>query len=939
MEPIFDRFQRLRPLVRSHNTSKDKVKFIIRIDGTGQPYLSVSNTVSDIKSLPAGDYAVMRQLKSAPAGFNTGWNASGTSNESVDLWEKPYLVPMLAGVSELTDKNDNKIIFTGDTAQFILRIDKIEEDTSESKDKTKKNAGDEKLYPTPVIRYNEKDYVSYTFLSDNMALIDNMVVSIAPIGENFIHIRDFFDVIPESALSTYLAVYLSYFSNVLPEYNSIPARFSPNKILATPAILFEKVASDQALYLRVTQTAEDSNEVSMNNLPLSKEVDLDDKGNITVRDIEYLDLEPLASELEQIIRRSSPTKSAAKDVYREDNFFIIPAETASPFLFTSLPAVLRKFKLLGSDKLREYKVTPSVPRLNLNLSSGIDFLEGKAEVEIDNEKFTLADILEQFRKNRYVQLSDGNRAIIDERYMRRLERIFSVKKKSDKVKVSVFDLPEIEDLMQERLKGKAVAKTRELFEGFNKLKSQRLAKPPVKAKLRDYQKEGVKWIKYLHSINMGGCLADDMGLGKTLQTITVLASIYPEAAEPSLIVMPRSLLFNWKKELDKFAPQLTVETYYGADRALDKAMKAQVILTTYAMVRNDIEKFKDVHFNYVVLDESQNIKNVASQTTQAVTILRASHRLALSGTPMENNLTELYSLYRFLNPTMFGTLEDFNSQYTYPIQKNGDSDAMHSLRRKIFPFMLRRLKKNVLSELPARIEQTLYVEMNSEQQAFYNRRRLEYLEQIHSHIDREGIHKSQFVIFQALNELRRIASVPESLTEGKVTSSKIDELVENVSNAVLNGHKTVVFFNFIAGLEIVGHRLEEMGINCETMTGSTSAGGRKKIVERFQNDPECKVLLMTLKVGGVGLNLTAADTVFIFEPWWNKAAEEQAVNRLHRIGQKATVNSYSIIAVDTIEEKILQLQQQKEDLFEGLISDDSSSAKHLSEEDINFILG
>ena len=503
--------------------------------------------------------------------------------------------------------------------------------------------------------------------------------------------------------------------------------------------------------------------------------------------------------------------------------------------------------------------------------------------------------------------------------------------------MSFFDLAELEDLLDAPSNAEPFVKHRAVYEGFNKLSSQKMRFPQVKAELRSYQREGVKWMNYLYENNLGGCLADDMGLGKTLQTISMLARIYPEQKESSLIVMPRSLIFNWQAELKRFAPQLTVYTFYGPTRDLEEARKHHLILTTYAMVRNNVELFKDAHFHYVVLDESQNIKNVTAQSTQAVYLLKADHRLALSGTPIENNLTELYSLFRFLNPAMFGSLSDFNATYTTPIQKQGDAETMDALRRKIFPFMLRRLKKDVLKELPDRIEQTLYVEMEPDQAEFYERRRAYYQDLLRNNIRKEGLQKSQFLMFQALGELRRIASVPESFADSDVTSPKLNPLMDSLTDAVAGGHKAVVFFNYIAGIELVGEALEKEGISYATMTGATH--DRKSIVERFQNDRSLKVLLMTLKTGGVGLNLTAADMVYIFEPWWNKAAEEQAINRLHRFGQKSTVLSYSLITRDTIEEKIQQLQQQKADLFEGLITHDSSMTKVLTEEDINFILG
>jgi len=370
---------------------------------------------------------------------------------------------------------------------------------------------------------------------------------------------------------------------------------------------------------------------------------------------------------------------------------------------------------------------------------------------------------------------------------------------------------------------------------------------------------------------------------------------------------------------------------------LKEAMKQQLILTTYALVRNDIEQFREQEFHYIILDESQNIKNLQSQTTQAVLLLNGRHRLALSGTPIENNLTELYSLYRFLNPAMLGSIDDFNRQYAGPIQHGADKEATEALRRKIFPFMLRRLKKDVLKELPDRMEQTLYVEMESDHQRFYEERRRYYQQAIQQSIKTQGLEKSQMMMFQALSELRRIASVPESLSDGAIASPKIPLLCEQVEEAVAGGHKVVIFFNFIAGIELVGERLTELGIDYATMTGSTR--DRRAVIERFQNDAGCRALLMTLKTGGVGLNLTVADTVYIFEPWWNKAAEEQAINRLHRIGQKAKVMSYALITRDTIEEKIRLLQQQKKDLADSLITGDSAITKRLTEEDIKYIFG
>lgn len=862
-----------------------------------------------------------------------GWDQGDAGQPGASLWENPHLVYLLQGCREITDGNGNAISVSDARVRPLLDI--------KGPWREPDGDGEKETMATVrlVLRTPAGDLADPVYLTDTHVLAGDAIYTVPSAGPNYTSLSGLLQPVPRDILEGYLSLMLSFVTGVGIEYNGLAAHISKTPVHAVPTLVLEKVAPDRALYLRVLALPEGETSAVAGAGQLTSMVSVDERGEVTVRNVETQGIDGAVERLEDIVARNAPTRQARKDIYREDNFFIIPAETASPFLLNSLPEVLSIFQLLGSEKLKEYKVTPAQPKLNLRLSSGIDFLEGDADVSVGGESFSLADFLTQYRKNRYVQLSDGNRAIVDEKYINRLQRLFNRRDKKGNIKVSLFDLPEVEELIQSKVSGEFAQRTRKVFEGFNRLAKERAPQPEVNATLRPYQEEGVKWLRYLCDNKLGGCLADDMGLGKTLQTISLLSFLYPASEKPTLIVMPRSLLFNWEKEFARFAPGIRTATYYGTDRNLEKSLaEGQVLLTTYAVVRNDIEQLRGVRFEYVILDESQNIKNVEAQTTQAVMMLEADHRLALSGTPMENNLTEIYSLFRFLNPTMFGTLEDFNSLYTYPIQKHGDQEATRSLRRRIFPFLLRRLKKDVLDDLPDRIDQTLYVEMSAAQKEYYDQKRRAFREEINTAIARDGVQKSQLLMFQALNELRRIASVPESMTDGRIASPKITDLLESLSAAVGNGHKAVVFFNYIAGIELVGARLEEMGIACETMTGSTTAAARKRIVERFQTDPQCRVLMMTLKVGGVGLNLTAADTVYIFEPWWNRAAEEQAVNRLHRIGQKATVNAYSMITVGTIEEKILQLQEQKSQLFNDLINADSASPRQLSAEDIDFIL-
>lgn len=867
--------------------------------------------------------------------FQITWNDNGGSD--ISLNQNPHLLYQLIRCKNLVDEKGKNISVSCDSTVLQLVLKKYgnniephfiipSADNDEEFDSSKKYVNNQ---------------LFLTLLSDSFILFKNTIYPISSIGDNYQQLSFFATRFTIDLMEQYLSVFFSYIENVQVVFEDYEMEFSENELIPIPSLSFEKIDADKTLFLRLVESVKGLPLDFAEQFDLSRVAQLTLDKKIKVKRLAHLPAEVGCAALKKEINHFAPSKEAKKDVYVEGNLFIIPEETAGPFLLNALPTLLHTYQLVGAEKLREYKVKPVKPKLNISLSSGIDFLEGDATLDVENETLSLQQVLQDYNKKKYIQLSDGNRAIIEDSYMRKLERIFMQKKgkagKDGKIKISFFDLPEVEELINGELEGEAFKHHREVYEGFNHLAEEKLKTPKLKATLRPYQAEGIKWIKYLYDNNLGGCLADDMGLGKTVQTIGTLTLIYPKEKKPTLIVMPRSLLFNWQNELKKFAPQLSVFTYYANERDIKEAMKHQVILTTYAMVRNDIEDFRKKKFHYVILDESQNIKNMTTQTTQAALLLQAEHRLALSGTPVENNLAELYSLFRFLNPTMFGTLDNFNSRYATPIQKDGDNDALLSLRKKIFPFMLRRLKKDVLKDLPDRIEQTLYVEMSLEQHDFYERRRQYYYNQVRQTIDTEGIGKSQFVIFQALNELRRIASIPESLSDGHIKSPKLEQLADSLLEAVSNGHKVVVFFNFIAGIEALSEQLDQNGIDYACMTGSTR--DRRSIVERFQNDPQCKVMLMTLKTGGVGLNLTAADTVFIFEPWWNKAAEEQAINRLHRFGQKAKVLSYSLITQHTIEEKIQLLQQKKADLFEGLISADSSSSKQLSEQDIDFILG
>jgi len=426
-----------------------------------------------------------------------------------------------------------------------------------------------------------------------------------------------------------------------------------------------------------------------------------------------------------------------------------------------------------------------------------------------------------------------------------------------------------------------------------------------------------------------------MGLGKTLQAIALLSKVHEEKKKKSMVIMPKSLIYNWENEIKRFSSKLKVGIYYGINRDFSSLKKVDVILTTYGTIRNDIENLLEQKFDLLVLDESQNIKNINSQTTKAVLLLNAKKRVALSGTPIENNLLELYSLFRFLNPEMFGSVQEFTNDYIVPIQKYSDTSTIEELRKKIYPFLLRRVKKEVLADLPDKIEKLVYVDMNDEHRRFYEERRKYYYSLLEKNTSSQG-NFDKFFVLQAINELRHIVSSPE-LESKKIISSKKEVLIENVIEAIENNHKVLVFVNYLSSIESICDSLKENKIKYLKMTGQTK--DRQNLVDKFQSDSRYKVFVMTLKTGGVGLNLVSADTIFIYDPWWNTTVENQAIDRAYRLGQDKTVFAYKMIMRNTIEEKILKLQEIKNKLLDDLISEDNLSTKNLSKSDIEFILG
>jgi SNF2 family DNA or RNA helicase len=460
-----------------------------------------------------------------------------------------------------------------------------------------------------------------------------------------------------------------------------------------------------------------------------------------------------------------------------------------------------------------------------------------------------------------------------------------------------------------------------------------------KGELRPYQKAGYNWLKFLNEYRLGGCLADDMGLGKTVQTLTLLQSEKDVGAGTTLLIMPTSLIYNWEMEANKFTPELKILNYTGTLRNKDitRFENYDLVLTSYGITRLDVELLQKFYFNYIILDESQVIKNPTSNIAKAVRELKSRHKLVLTGTPIENTTLDLWSQMSFINPGILGTQTYFRNEFQNPIEKKADESRSKKLGAIIKPFILRRHKSQVATELPEKVENIQYSVMTSEQEKRYEEVKGHYREKIFKLIEQEGLGNSRFMILEGLTKLRQIANHPKMVeTSYDGDSGKLEDITHMLQNAMGEGHKILVFSQFVKHLDLVKAYLKLNKIDFAYLDGSSV--DRKEQVERFNRDTTLKIFLISIKAGGLGLNLTEADYVFILDPWWNPAVEAQAVDRAHRIGQKKKVFTYKFITRNTVEEKILTLQQRKLRLTQELITTEESFMKQLTKEDIEQML-
>jgi non-specific serine/threonine protein kinase len=614
------------------------------------------------------------------------------------------------------------------------------------------------------------------------------------------------------------------------------------------------------------------------------------------------------------------------------------------FLFIDLLKE-KQIPLFGSENLKQFKFNTAKPSTKMYISSNTDWFDAKVEISFGEQKVTVQDIKNMLaNKQQYVPLKDGSLGVLPEKWLNKYALLFKVGEGSQQnLKLSKYHFSILDELYDQRDEEELIFQLEGKYEKIREKYAIANVPPPehLSPILRPYQVSGFQWLNYLHDVQWGGILADDMGLGKTIQTLSFLQHLKEKNGSLiALVVCPTTLLYNWQNELKKFTPSLTYRIHHGGTRTKNQLFKepVEVIITTYGTLRSDIKMFSEVKFDYVILDESQAIKNPTSKVTKAACLLQATNKLCLSGTPLQNNTFDIYAQMNFLNPGMLGTVEYFKHNFSMPIDKFDEKEQKEHLRKFVFPFILRRTKEQVAKDLPEKQEMVLYCEMGTAQRKIYEAYRNDYRDKLIGMVEEKGIQKSQLSILQGLMKLRQICDSPAIIKDEAYPneSVKLAELTREIAENI-GDHKALVFSQFLGMLGLIKEELTKLGIDYEYFDGGSTIQEREKAIERFQNDPNCRVFLISLKAGGVGLNLTAADYVYIVDPWWNPAVEQQAIDRTHRIGQTKNIFAYRMICNDTVEDKILKLQDRKRSLAKELISDEEGFVKSLTKDDIAYL--
>lgn len=598
--------------------------------------------------------------------------------------------------------------------------------------------------------------------------------------------------------------------------------------------------------------------------------------------------------------------------------------------------------VLGFNELEGNNLNPHKVKIDIKVLTGINWFNANVQVKFGKKKASLKQVYKSIRnQNKYVQLDDGTKGILPADWIAKFTDYFNNAEIIDEstIQINKINFTAIEQLYEEAMVDEAVIQEVQLYrEKLQNIHAVKNIEVPasLQATLRPYQHEGLNWLNFLDDLNFGGCLADDMGLGKSIQIIAfILSQRNKVKVNTNLLVAPSTLIFNWQQEVERFAPSIKIYTVHGAGRikSTEEFDQYEIILTSYGTLLSDINFLKDYTFNYIFLDESQNIKNPETQRYKSVRLLKSRNKIAITGTPVENNTFDLFSQLSFACPGLLGSKQYFKDTYSVPIDTFKNSKRAIELHQKIKPFILRRTKQEVAPELPDKTEMVLYCEMDEEQRNIYEAYEKEFREYI-SATTSDELKKSPMNVLKGLTKLRQICDSPALLGEDDLTghtSAKITTLIEQIETKS-PWHKILVFSQFVSMLDLIKKELDNKGIGYEMLTGSTR--NRGAVVNAFQNNPDSRVFLISLKAGGTGLNLTEADYVYLVDPWWNPAVENQAIDRVHRIGQDKKVIAVRLICPETVEEKIMTMQATKKTLADDLVKAGSSFITALSKDDL-----
>lgn len=640
----------------------------------------------------------------------------------------------------------------------------------------------------------------------------------------------------------------------------------------------------------------------------------------------------LRASLEHLLGRPVPTR--------------LRGDKALDFLVDGPIALGPQFRFFGTDDLRRHRVVGDFTA-RVAVPSGVDWLDLRVRFAVGDQEVEGAAVIESWRRgDRYHRLPDGTLARLPEDWLAKHGEVAAELEEMRSAhggRLSPFAAPLVAPLLDE---AEGAGRWRAVLSRLGDVDGlpERDVPAELNADLRSYQHTGFRWLSFLRDLGLGACLADDMGLGKTVQAITTLLDTHrpggvPHEGSPSLVVAPTSVVHNWAEELRKFAPVLRVAIHHGPDRAPEKWPDVDIVITSYALLRLDADAFKSQPWRIAILDEAQHIKNPDSLVARTARALPTEHRVALTGTPLENHLIELWSVFEFLMPGFFGSRAAFIRRYAQPIQRDREIGALRALRRRLGPFVLRRHKSEVARELPPRQEQVLYCELGPDQRALYERVKATYRDAVLGRVDRDGLGAATLSVLEALMRLRQACCDPGLLPFPEAAevkgSAKRDLLLETLEEVVETGHRALIFSQWPSLLKRVRRYTDVRGWQSLYLDGSTIK--RHELVDKW-NDPEGPPLFfISLKAGGSGLNLTGADHVIHLDPWWNPAVEDQATDRAHRIGQTRPVVAYKLVARDTVEEKILELQARKRALFEATVEQERTLAEQLTRADLEAV--